>query len=151
MEIKKILFATDFSEGSINALPYAVDIAMRHGAKIYAVHVIFDMTKAAGWYVPHASAEEVYADLEKSARKQLEKTFSEDMRKFKDFENVLLRGTPYEEITKFAEANKIDLIVLATHGRTGIDRLIFGSTAEQVVRYAPCPVLSVRLPQHKSA
>ena len=151
MEIKKILFATDFSEGSINALPYAVDIAMRHGAKIYAVHVIFDMTKAAGWYVPHASAEEVYADLEKSARKQLEKTFSEDMRKFKDFENVLLRGTPYEEITKFAEANKIDLIVLATHGRTGIDRLIFGSTAEQVVRYAPCPVLSVRLPQHTSA
>jgi len=151
MEIKKILFATDFSEGSRNALPYAVDIAMRHGAKIYAVHVIFDVTKAAGWYVPHASAEEVYADLEKSARKQLEKTFSEDMRKFKDFENVLLRGTPYEEITKFAEANKIDLIVLATHGRTGIDRLIFGSTAEQVVRYAPCPVLSVRLPQHKSA
>jgi len=151
MEIKKILFATDFSEGSRNALPYAVDVAMRHGAKIYAVHVIFDVTKSAGWYVPHASAEEVYADLEKSARKQLEKTFSEDMRKFKDFENVLLRGTPYEEITKFAEANKIDLIVLATHGRTGIDRLIFGSTAEQVVRYAPCPVLSVRLPQHKSA
>ena len=151
MEIKKILFATDFSEGSRNALPYAVDIAMRHGAKIYAVHVIFDVTKAAGWYVPHASAEEVYADLEKSARKELEKTFSEDMRKFKDYENVLLRGTPYEEITKFAEANKIDLIVIATHGRTGIDRLLFGSTAEQVVRYAPCPVLSVRLPQHTSA
>jgi universal stress protein A len=151
MEIKKILFATDFSEGSRNALPYAVDIAMRHGAKIYAVHVIFDVTKAAGWYVPHASAEEVYADLEKSARKELEKTFSEDMRKFKDYENVLLRGTPYEEITKFAEANKIDLIVIATHGRTGLDRLLFGSTAEQVVRYAPCPVLSVRLPQHTSA
>jgi universal stress protein A len=151
MEIKKILFATDFSEGSRNALPYAVDIAMRHGAKIYAVHVIFDVTKAAGWYVPHASAEEVYADLEKSARKELEKTFSEDMRKFKDYENVLLRGTPYEEITKFAEANKIDLIVIATHGRTGLDRLLFGSTAEQVVRYAPCPVLSVRLPQHKNA
>lgn len=150
MEIKKILFATDFSEGSRNALPYAVDIAMRHGAKIYAVHVIFDVTKAAGWYVPHASAEEVYADLEKSARKELEKTFSEDMRKFKDYENVLLRGTPYEEITKFAEANKIDLIVIATHGRTGLDRLLFGSTAEQVVRYAPCPVLSVRLPQHTS-
>jgi universal stress protein A len=151
MEIKKILFATDFSEGSRNALPYAVDVAMRHGAKIYAVHVIFDVTKAAGWYVPHTSAEEVYADLEKSARKELEKTFSEDMRKFKDYENVLLRGTPYEEITKFAEANKIDLIVIATHGRTGLDRLLFGSTAEQVVRYAPCPVLSVRLPQHKNA
>jgi universal stress protein A len=101
--------------------------------------------------VPHTSAEEVYADLEKSARKELEKTFSEEMRKFKDFEHVLLRGTPYEEITRFAQEKEIDLIVLATHGRTGIDRLLFGSTAEQVVRYAPCPVLSVRLPQHKRA
>lgn len=151
MEIKKILFATDFSEGSKNALPYALDVAMRHGAKIYIVHVIYDITKATGWYVPHTSAEEVYADLEKSARKELEKTFIDEMRKFKDYEHVVLRGTPYEEITKFAEANKIDLIVLATLGRTGIDRLLFGSTAEQVVRYAPCPVLSVRLPQHKSA
>ena len=151
MEIKKILFATDFSEGSKNALPYALDVAMRHGAKIYIVHVIYDITKATGWYVPHTSAEEVYADLEKSARKELEKTFVDEMRKFKDYEHVILRGTPYEEITKFADANKIDLIVLATHGRTGIDRLLFGSTAEQVVRYAPCPVLSVRLPQHKSA
>jgi nucleotide-binding universal stress UspA family protein len=151
MEIKKILFATDFSEGSRNALPYAVDIAMRHGAKIYAVHVIFDITRSAGWYVPHTSAEEVYVDLEKSAQKELEKTFTEDMRKFKDFEYVLLRGTPYEEIIRFAKENKIDVIVLATHGRTGIDRLLFGSTAEQVVRYAPCPVLSVRLPQHTSA
>ena len=151
MEIKKILFATDFSEGSRSALPYAVDIATRNGAKIFAVHVIFDLAKAAGWYVPHTSAEEVYADLEKSARKELEKTFAEDMRKFKDYELVLLRGTPYEEITKFAQENNIDLIVLATHGRTGIDRLLFGSTAEQVVRYAPCPVLSVRLPQHARA
>jgi len=48
---------------------------MRHGAKIYMVHVIYDITKATGWYVPHTSAEEVYADLEKSARKELEKTF----------------------------------------------------------------------------
>jgi universal stress protein A len=151
MEIKKVLFATDFSEGSRNALPYAVDVAMRHGAKIYVVHVIYDIAKATGWYVPHTSAEEVYADLEKSARKELEKTFSEEMRKFKDFEHVLLRGTPYEEITRFAQEKEIDLIVLATHGRTGIDRLLFGSTAEQVVRYAPCPVLSVRLPQHKRA
>jgi universal stress protein A len=115
------------------------------------VHVIYDIAKATGWYVPHTSAEEVYADLEKSARKELEKTFSEEMRKFKDFEHVLLRGTPYEEITRFAQEKEIDLIVLATHGRTGIDRLLFGSTAEQVVRYAPCPVLSVRLPQHKRA
>ncbi len=151
MEIKKILFATDFSEGSGVALPYAVDLAKHYGAKLYLCHVIYDMAKTTGWYVPHTSFDEIYADLEKSAKAALDKTFTEEMRGFKDIEQVIMKGTPYEEITKFAEANKIDLIVLATHGRTGIDRLLFGSTAEQVVRYAPCPVLSVRLPQHKSA
>jgi nucleotide-binding universal stress UspA family protein len=151
MEIKKILFATDFSEGSRNALPYALDVALRHGAKIYIVHVIYDVAKTTGWYVPHASAEELYTDLEKGARKELEKTFIDEMRKFKDYEYLVLKGTPYEEITRFAEENKVDLIVLATHGRTGLDRLLFGSTAEQVVRYAPCPVLSVRLPKHTGA
>jgi len=151
MEIKKILFATDFSDGSGVALPYAVDLAKHYGARLYLCHVIFDMAKATGWYVPHASFDDIYADLEKSAKTALDKTFTEEMRGFKDLEQVILKGTPYEEIAKFAEANKIDLIVIATHGRTGIDRLLFGSTAEQVVRYAPCPVLSVRLPQHKSA
>ena len=66
----------------------------------------------------------------------------------KDVEHVVLKGTPYEEISRFAEANKIDLVVIGTHGRKGLDRMLFGSTAEQVVRHAPCPVLTVRLPKH---
>jgi universal stress protein A len=89
--------------------------------------------------------------LEKSARTELSKTFTDEMRGFKDIEHIVMKGIPYEEIAKFADENQVDLIVLATHGRTGLDRLLFGSTAEQVVRYAPCPVLSVRLPKHKGA
>ncbi len=149
MKIKTILFATDFSEGSKSALPYAVDLAKRYEAKLFFMHVIYDVARTTGWYVPHISVEEIYNDLEKSARLEMEKTFIEEMRGFKNIEHVVVKGVPYEEITKFAEANKIDLVVLATHGRTGLDRLLFGSTAEQVVRYAPCPVLSVRLPQHQ--
>jgi nucleotide-binding universal stress UspA family protein len=149
MKLKTILFATDFSEGSKNALPYAVDLAKRYEAKLFFMHVIYDIARTTGWYVPHIAAEEIYRDIEKSAAKELEKTFIEEMRGFKDIEHVVMKGTPYEEITKFAETNKVDLIVLATHGRTGLDRLLFGSTAEQVVRYAPCPVLSVRLPNHQ--
>lgn len=149
MEMKKILFATDFSEGSKHALPYAVDLAKRYGAKLFFVHVVYDVAQSAGWYVPHISVDEVYKDLEKAAKAELDKTFIDDMRGFKDIEHVVVKGVPYEEITKFAEANKVDMIVIATHGRTGLDRLLFGSTAEQVVRYAPCPVLSVRLPLHK--
>lgn len=149
MKINTILFATDFSEGSKNALPYAVDLARRYEAKLVLMHVIYDVTRATGWFVPHVSVEEMYKDLEIGAKSELEKTFIEEMRGFRDIEHVVMKGIPYEEITKFAETNKVDLIVLATHGRTGLDRLLFGSTAEQVVRYAPCPVLSVRLPEHQ--
>ncbi len=149
MKFNTILFATDFSEGSKNALPYAVDLAKRYDAKLFFMHVIYDVAKTTGWYVPHISVEEMYKDLEKGAKTELEKTFIEEMRGFKDIEHIVVKGIPYEEITKFAEMKKIDLVVLATHGRTGLDRLLFGSTAEQVVRYAPCPVLSVRLPKHQ--
>jgi nucleotide-binding universal stress UspA family protein len=151
MELKKILFATDFSEGSSSALPYAVDLAKRYGAKLYLVHVIYDVAKTAGWYVPHTSFDEILSDMEKSAKESLKKTFIDEMRGFKDIEHVIIKGTPHEELAKFAENNQIDLIVVASHGRKGLDRLLFGSTAEQVVRYAPCPVLSVRLPKHRSA
>jgi nucleotide-binding universal stress UspA family protein len=149
MKFNTILFATDFSEGSKDALPYAVDLAKRYDAKLFFVHVVYDVSRTTGWYVPHVSVEEMYRDLEKAAKTELEKIFIDDMRGFKNIEHVVMKGNPYEEITKFAEANKIDLIILATHGRTGLDRLLFGSTAEQVVRYAPCPVLSVRLPKHQ--
>jgi len=149
MKINKILFATDFSEGSKSALPYAVDLAKRYEAKLIIMHVIYDVARTTGWYIPHISVEEVYNDLEKSAKAELEKTYTEEMRGFKDIERVVMKGIPYEEITKFADTSKVDVIVLATHGRTGLDRLLFGSTAEQVVRYAPCPVLSVRLPKHQ--
>ncbi len=148
MQIRRILFATDFSEGSSHALPYATDIARQYGAKLFLVHVIYDVAKSAGWYVPHVSIDEIYHDMEKRAKAELEKSINEDLRDLKDVEYVVLKGIPYEEIAKFAEDNKIDLVVLGTHGRRGIDRMLFGSTAEQVVRNAPCPVLSVRRPIH---
>lgn len=148
MEIRRILFATDFSEGSSHALPYAADIARQYGAKLFLVHVIYDVAKSAGWYVPHVSIDEIYRDMEKSAGAELEKSFVDEMRGLRDVERVVLKGIPYEEISKFAGEKKIDLVVLGTHGRRGIDRMLFGSTAEQVVRNAPCPVLSVRIPKH---
>jgi nucleotide-binding universal stress UspA family protein len=147
MEMKKILFATDFSEGSSNALPYAVDLAKQYGAKLYLIHVVYDVAKTAGWYVPHSSIDEIYADMKKAAEAELAKTFSDGMRGLSDIERLVLTGIPHEEITKFAEEKKVDLIVLGTHGRRGLDRMLFGSTAEQVVRNASCPVLSVRLPK----
>jgi nucleotide-binding universal stress UspA family protein len=146
MEIKSILFPTDFSEGSAQALQYAVDMSKRYGAKLYVIHVIYDIAKATGWYVPHVSMDQMYKDIQEGAKKELEKFGVEELSGVKNVERKVMTGVPHEEIINFVSANKIDLIIMGTHGRKGIDKILFGSTAAQVVRHAPCPVLTVRLP-----
>ncbi len=148
MEIKSILFPTDFSEGSAQALQYAVDLANRYGAKLYLLHIIYDIAKGAGWYVPHISMDQLYKDIEEGAKKELERFGNEEIGGFKNVERAVIKGVPHEEIINFAKNNKIDLIVIGTHSRKGLDRILFGSTAAQVVRFAPCPVLTVRIPSY---
>lgn len=148
MEIKSILFPTDFSEGSAQALNYAVDLANRYGAKLYLVHVIYDIAKGSGWYVPHISMDQMYKDIEEGAKKELERFGNQELGGLKNVERIVIKGVPHEEIINFAKNNKIDLIVIGTHGRKGLDRILFGSTAAQVVRFAPCPVLTVRIPSY---
>ena len=148
MEIKGILFPTDFSEGSSQALQYAVDLTKKYGAKLYVVHVIYDIAKATGWYVPHVSMDQMYKEIQEGAKKELEKFGVEALGEVKNIERTVLTGVPHEELMNFAKKNKIDLIIMGTHGRKGIDRILFGSTAAQIVRFAPCPVLTVRLPMY---
>ena len=146
MEIKSILFPTDFSEGSAQALQYAVDMAKRYGAKLHVVHVIYDITKATGWYVPHVSTDKMYQEIQEGAKKELDRFAVKELAEVKDVERTVITGVPHEEVINFAKKHKIDLIIMGTHGRKGIDRILFGSTAAQIVRFAPCPVLTVRLP-----
>jgi nucleotide-binding universal stress UspA family protein len=148
MEIKSILFPTDFSEGSSQALQYAVDFTKKYGAKLYVVHVIYDIAKATGWYVPHVSMDQMYQDIQEGAKKELDKFGVKELGEIKNIERTVLTGVPHEEVMNFAKKNKVDLIIMGTHGRKGIDRILFGSTAAQVVRFAPCPVLTVRLPMY---
>ena len=148
MEIKSILFPTDFSEGSAEALKYAVEFANRYGAKLYVLHVIYDVAKASGWYVPHVSMDAIYKDIQEGARKELDNFAVNELGGLKNIERIVQTGVPYQEIMNCAVKNKVDIIIIGTHGRTGIDRILFGSTAAQVVRNAPCPVLTVRIPKY---
>jgi len=145
MDIKSILFPTDFSEGSLYALPYAVDMATSHGAKLYMLHILYDIASASGLSVPHTSLDQMYKELEVSAKKELQNFGWQKREGLKDVEFAVIRGLPYEEILKFAKEKGVDLIVIGTHGKTGIDRVIFGSTAQRVVRHAQCPVLTVKI------
>ncbi len=149
MEIKRILYPTDFSEGSAVAIPLLTDLVRKYGARLYILHVVYDIAKTSGWYVPHISMDELYKDMEGAAKKEVERCCVEELRGYGDVERLVMRGVPDEEINKFAKEKKIDLIVIGTHGRKGFDRVIFGSTASKVVRTAPCPVLTVRVPQAK--
>ncbi|HTZ17927.1 MAG TPA: universal stress protein [Dissulfurispiraceae bacterium] len=146
MEIKKVLFTTDFSEGASHSLSYAADVAKTYGARLYLLHVIQDVTMSPGLHIPHGSVDITYKELEANAKKSLEKLFVSVCGEYKNSETGVMRGVPYEEILKFATEKGIDLIVIGTHGRKGLDRVLFGSTAERVVRNASCPVLTVRMP-----
>jgi nucleotide-binding universal stress UspA family protein len=136
--VKNILFATDFSPFSRKALRYAMAVARRFGSKIYGVHVI---TPGAYQSVPPeiwAGTREV---IEDAARAEMEKLG-------KDLQGVphqlmLRHGMMWETLEETIERAGIDFMVMGTHGRTGFERLLLGSVAEEVFRQAPCPVLTV--------
>ena len=144
--IDKILFATDFSENSEHAFDYAAMLASQFNAMLLVVHVINEPVDLRGFYVPHISFEKLEKEIEESAEQMLEKFCRQHLNDFANFKTYITTGVPYEEIIKKAEEEQVSLIILGTHGRTGVDHFLFGSTAERVVRKAACPVLTVRLP-----
>lgn len=147
MKVERILYPTDFSEGSAHALSYAKDLAAHYNAKLYIAHVVYDLYKTTGMHIPHVSSEELYKELNQWGEHEIEKCCAEELRGMENVEKVILHGVPYEEIIKYAEKEKIDMIVIGTYGHSGLERFIFGSTAERVVRRAPCAVLTVRPPK----
>lgn len=146
---KRILFPTDFSDGSAAAVPYVADLAAKYGSKVYALHVVYDVAKSSGWYLPSVDLETFFSELRASAENGLDDFASDHLGGVADLEKTVVSGLPFEEILKFAREKGVDLIVMGTHGRSGIDRVLFGSTAARVVRGAPCPVMTVRSPAEK--
>ena len=145
MQIKTILFPTDFSQGARAAMDYAVSLAADYDAKLILLYVIQDIS-IAEWYIPSSiSAIDLIEDMQKSAVREMEQWGAEVAAKMKNVEKLVVRGIPFVEIIKTAREKSADMIVIGTHGRTGIDHMLFGSTAEKVVRKAPCPVLTVRI------
>lgn len=147
INIKKVLLPTDFSENSNYAFDYAVGLAQKLNARLYVLHVIHELIDTTGFYIPNISLDQLQKDLEKGAEEMMDKFCGERMGDFKDYERMNVIGLPHIEILSVAKEKGIDMIVMGTHGRTGIDRVLFGSTAEKVLKKAPCPVLTVRHPQ----
>lgn len=152
LTFRKILVPTDFSAASKCALPYARELARMHGAEVVLIHVI---------EIPHyptlfEGTAMVVPPLDDSVRRELAKQLEEladaELRVHGVTARTLVRdGAPRHELLACAREEKVDLLVIATHGYTGLRHVFLGSTAEQVVREAPCPVLTVRATSGDSA
>jgi universal stress protein A len=141
----KILVATDFSDCSKEACAYALTLARKVDASLQVLHVINEPVDLRGFYVPHISFEQLEQEIADGAATMLDTFCKENLAEFSNFTTTIVTGVPFEEINRIAQEQNASLIVIGTHGRSGLDHLIFGSTAERVVRSAPCPVLTIRL------
>jgi len=143
-DFKNVVFATDFSDCSDYALEYALSIARQYQGRLSIVHVINEPVDLRGFYVPHISFEKLEEEIELGAKKMMESFCRTHLGDFTDYETFIVPGIAYDEIIKKAVELDADLIVLGTHGRTGLDHVLFGSTAEKVVRKSNVPVMTIR-------
>lgn len=143
---KTILVPTDFSEFSDRAVRQAADIAEQSNAKIYLLHVVDKLEQCAIDYcIPLETMMKVQSDSEKEATRKMQDEANRILQSKKiDVAFDVKSGVPFEEILKAQQERKADLIVIASHGRTGILKSLIGSVAERVMREAKCPVLLVR-------
>ncbi len=141
LPLKQILVPVDFSEYSEKAVKYAAKFAEQFGANVTLLHVIQPVVYPADFGYPPT----VVDTLDETVRQQIDERLRLVAGRFSLAARTLLRvGQPYLEITATAKELDIDLIIITTHGHTGLKHVLLGSTAERVVRHAPCPVLTLR-------
>jgi universal stress protein A len=144
MNIRHILAPTDFSDYSKKAISDAFELARTFGAKLSLLHVIEAPPYPIEGFAPSAVGADLLGDLERRASTELAQVLPDAQEATVEVTRAVAIGSPSQKIVETAEAEHVDLIVMATHGRTGLSHLLIGSVAERVVRTAPCPVLTIR-------
>lgn len=145
--IKRILVPTDFSDQGKTALMYAVAFADQFGAAVDLLHVLEPVPPGA--LLSYVSLNDLKQGMHTDAEKQMEELHTE----WEDYAfpvtKIVVEGHPFVEIIKHAKQSNADMIIMGTHGRGAVAHMLLGSVAEKVVRKAPCPVLTVRHPEHE--
>ncbi|WP_010585745.1 universal stress protein [Schlesneria paludicola] len=149
VSVRRILFTTDFSVSAHDAQDYAVALARQFDSELHALHIVTEPLPLPGphgtWILP----EQALPGMIKDAQTQLDRTMSGVLVNAAKLVCAVRVGNAVREIVKYAEEQQIDLIVIGTHGRTGLSHLLIGSVAEKLIRLAKCPVLSVH-PQKRA-
>lgn len=148
IHLEKILMPTDLSENSKAPLEYALALADKFDAEMHLLHVIQDAASLiAGPDGFYSVPEGFYQEMRDDAVRRLDEFVEPARRPGKGVVREIKEGAPFVEIIRYARKQGIDLIVMGTHGRSGLSHLLIGSVAERVVRKAPCPVLTVHPPE----
>ena len=138
----KILFPCDFSRNSSKILPYVLSIAEKYNSQVYILYVD-ELHEWGGHFIPHPSIDTLQKEALKAAEKAMDKICEEQLQSCPNFQRKIVSGDPASEILKVVESEDIDMVVMGTHGRKGMEHAIFGSVAENVVKKSPVPVLVV--------
>ena len=142
-EFKKILFPVDLSESSPKIVPYVTTMAEKFGAEVHLLFVSRIFEYFSGIYVPHPSINDFEEQVRKGATRRLKEFKEEYFSDLKDTKAEIISGDISEEILKYIQTNGIDLLILGTHGRKGLEKVVFGSVAERVSKASPVPVFLV--------
>ena len=149
--LKNVMVATDFSKTSETALEYGRAFARTFGATLHVVHVVENaFTRMTAGEFGVLNFEEILREMQTASQKEIDKLVREDdRRELNARATISLAHDAVHGISAYAKDEKIDMIVMGTHGRTALSHMLMGSVAEKVVRMAPCPVLTVRHPEHE--
>lgn len=147
VKIEKILLSTDFSDYSLSAAEYATHLAKVNGAELHLLHVIEKTPPILTIRSLDLSAEKIVSSIQQEAEENLATVISGlEKDSGLKIKGQIARGLDFQEIVGYSEKNDIDMIVLATHGRTGVLHTLLGSVAEKVIRYSKVPVLVITPP-----
>ncbi len=149
VSLKKILVPQDFSDYSLHALKYAITFADLFKAELLVLHIVEPIVYPADFSFGQVSIPAMEEEIRKHSEEQLNELVSKDIPENIKATPIIRVGKPFIEIVEVAKAENADLIVISSHGRTGMDHVLFGSTADKVVRKAPCPVLTIRPHEHE--
>ena len=142
-EINKVLFPVDLSEVSPKVSPWVLTIAKRFNAEIHLLFVARRLEYLSSIYVTQVSIENFEGELVTGAEKGIEEFAQTYLKEYSAYKTKVVLGDAAEEILSYINSERIDLVVIGTHGRKGLERIFFGSVAERVIKQSPVPVLSV--------
>jgi universal stress protein A len=148
IRLRKILLPTDFSKYSAAATTYACELATKFDAELHLLHTLETHLASTPNFGFGLDLPKYVSESKAAAEKSLAGVLDPKSAEGRNVVKAMVEGSPKVEIIKYAREHNIDLIVLATHGRTGLAHVLMGSVAESVVRTAPCPVLTVRSEGH---